>query len=391
MIHNEIDFQIALLGLISYLKTKPKFNFKQLARFFLYHDLKLVFNEDYLLSTSNNSRTDFKEIYENLNDKLCDNLDFKSIDLSINTSKFTFSVKNIYKGYLISKKVDTKKFINKLIISAYCTYLLNSIDTIPDDEKIKTKSYCGFLPLFGIESIVAQVLKNKCKTNKVFMYQHAIFQDSSVLSELDKILFNKMNYKFIDKLLVWGDATYNEMKKILGCEHVIIAGSLKKVCKSDFFISNNIDETSPVLFMSTDRYSKANIKALELLLEKYTNKIYIKKHPSSNICLNKYSERIKILSNDKTVSSFLGDNRFGPFFVVNSTVYYDIYRLGMRAVIFEFPGMRKLELIDSSDSVSNRNDMQRVLSQKYYNHKAVNYFFNDSIDKYSEIIFLGRK
>ncbi|HIF9086803.1 TPA: hypothetical protein ACX6NQ_003703 [Photobacterium damselae] len=346
-----------------------------LLRFLLKHDLSFINNADYIITSSDLSRVEYREIFNNLKGK--NNLiNYKTFSLGNDDLIFKLNFKVIFKALKLSYKMKHKSLYDFMIYSAYISYVINTINTLPEmNSDINVKNLICFMPLYGVENILSQYVKLHNTNSKVKMYQHAMFQNDIELKEIDKIIFNIENYKYVDDLLVWGECTYNEMKIYLD-DKVKLAGSLLPV-----YINKGREKTDNILLiLSSDRYHDMNIKLLSAFSGYAKGSIFVKKHPTSTNDLLKYDCFIYLDSN-VTINDAINLSSCKFAISVNSTAYYDIYRYGVKCYKIEGDGVRKLKSISEGDTI----DSDRVINVNNLNsdidNNSLKEFYNE-IDNY---------
>ncbi|HDM8144060.1 TPA: hypothetical protein P0E33_002875 [Vibrio harveyi] len=340
---NNFDFKSILLGC----QFREKATWKDYARLFIYHDLSVIQTTDDLSITSDLNRDSYEEMFNNVAEySKTKKITFTSKDVKIRISFFS-----MYKAIKIYSRLPKQFVSNQFVTIAFIVYAINSIKSLKIKRTQSPSRVICFMPLHGIESIVAQYVR--IKGGRVDMYQHALFKNDNALKGIDKIIFDVNNFIYVDRMLLWGMATYNEMKKYLPNRKLKIAGSLYKTTG---FNSNRIIESKSILLLLTsDVYYHWNKSLVDYIFEHYSDcNIFVKVHPNSN-----YSdERVEILSKDISLQDAIDASKCLFAISVNSSAYYDMYRLGVRCFKYEVDEIRKLDSVIESDSI--RDDMYRI-------------------------------
>lgn len=357
---DDFDIDSVIIGF----KSVSKISQKNLLRFFCYHDLSRVYTKEKFIITSDLNRHSYVVLFENIKSlSERSSMTFTSKDL-----KFSLSLTAILRAITIFyclNKDHRRGFIHTV---AYLTYVIKTINTLVEVKTSTKVDMISFMPLHGVENIIAQYVKHH--GGSVSMYQHALYKNDDSLNELDKIIFNVDNYKYVDKLLLWGEATFKELVKYLPESKLFIAGNPFLEPK----LKREVQTGNVLILLTSDEYSVYNNRLIEYITNlPVAYNLFAKIHPNSNLS----DKRVKILPKNISLTNAIIETKCEFAISVNSSSYYDMYRLGVRCFKYEVDEIRKLDSVLPFDSVySDECDLEMNINSEPDINDKLDYFYS---------------
>lgn len=322
---------------------------------------------DYIIDLFKKSITDIKCI---------DLISYKSFNKIL--KKLVVLIKNIIRfklnnvdDVIISSIVATKYIILNEELNK--EFLFEDIDLL-----------CTFCDAYGPDNLATQIATNNKITTATL--QHGQYR---ILSTGNEIADAEAYENFIsDYMLVWGQATVDEFKKVkINSDRLIKIGALKEFSFNDRMNSYHKTGVFGVV-LSGEPYKETNIKMINLaniIAEKYNLKYILRIHPKNNVSLyEKYCKSEYLFGIISNVNNIEYAKKIEFSLIHMTGVFVELLSINSPIVVFEDYKLEDIFKINNYciknihefDNVYDifLNEIDKVLDDQYKMYR----YFNES-------------
>lgn len=252
-----------------------------------------------------------------------------------------FNLKNIVVSFreIFDQLKSLTSFKIRLYFFSRLVYYKKFIDELEKtDAKVNIRAYVSFLSCMTDDSIYCQFFKKRGVAT--YCIQHGAY--ASEIEYRNRIPLDVVNIENFqaDYMLGWGDSMRTSMlRQGFQNEQFILAGNPKYKGIKDVTLEKS-EFKSVIVCLARDFYLDENIQLLQIVfkLNSLGIDVFVKYHPRSNA--DNYdgvieAKNVTKVNSSSSLKNLIFEHDIDFAIVYNSTVYYELYTIGIIPFRFE--------------------------------------------------------
>ncbi|HOI27474.1 MAG TPA: hypothetical protein PLN63_00600 [Paludibacteraceae bacterium] len=305
------------------------------------------------------NRPDYKELYRMVIGKLDNTVaSFDTLEWKY-SFYINFQIIFAVLKFFLFKKLGNISLMDRLGLISETVYFCYFIKDLKKNDYSQIKKYLSQCDHYNIENVMTQFFKlHGINTLSLIEGVCCVYKKNI---PLDCIHYENFE---TDKLLVWGQYTYDEYVNWgIPKNNIVVAGYPKSYKIIGMKQSNTYKKC--MVLLARDAYRSSNVSLLDILKESNTDTEYcLKLHPGSDFKFyTDYAQKngMVIIPKEVTVQSCLNNEKFDFAIAVNTSAYFDALIQGVPCLRFKDNSFEITE--DYDDFFHDKIEYEKVLNQ----------------------------
>lgn len=320
---------------ITYNSTNPyEFKFSRLIYYFIYsfsaNRLIEILKLENIYSRLFPDRVDYENLIEGYRQKQKEHSDI--IDFDFVTDR-KINLINVITSFfqILTRLYGSFKLIELIYLAAILCHFKNQIDRLESINDCKTKKYYAFNSAYGYDTLMTLYFQKQ----GILTYglQHAVYFDYKSYIPFDVINYENFCSEYF---LAWSESSIEILAEYgLDPKNGVVFGHPLYVDGS----INTLDSfENPLLLLPRGIYDMSSSQLLnELVNTNFQGKFGLKPHPTSNIDLSEFEDKVELVSNDISLDKLLKSGNYDCSITFNSSVFYQSWYFGIPSFLYS-PG-----------------------------------------------------